>query len=1201
MTSIRHLITLIESMNFVMLDEAIGLKSLLKTYGAKIAARFAMERDHTPPDVLAAIAAQPGESDEEKVIAYLMSMDPNNRQSYTVWLVTRYLQGDYLLEDAARLKEHLTVFDQVKQRLPNKDILKYRVADLHDAIQPFLKNEAPPTARSEEQELARRMHQPDQAKILYNDADLKVLVPLTKEASCYFGRNTQWCTAAKVNNYHDYYSNQGPLVVILFKKENRRYQFHFESRQFKDERDAEIDKGALLRAHPILMRIIGEDKFLPWLGDIGIGLFSREAIENAEPDVLARGVKTIDDFNALPGDIVHEPEFMVALAQKQMGLFAQLPEDYYADVLDMLLPLVPPLFKIIPEHLRTPELAEIAVDGLTTANQIEHYIAREYWTPKIERKYWGLRTKSNPIPRLRDVPEQYRDETSVVMTLGTHVNDIPEFADLLTPELAAKIANQNVNAVKTLPLEFVTPRMVQAYWDSIRSYHINGSNKADLLLVLKRFPPHMLDHDMVMALIRSGVIDFGEVPEQFRDEPWVIDNLIRYDPKAIGKIPDRYLTPAVLGEHLNDLTLPYVNPALVGDEDVLRVVRKVKAEADRLTRQRYARKIDLAEVLSKLYAELPQAMTTTGVRRIFAQEAAIPVADLPDDPDLILKRLVSKPEEAADIPERLLTEDYAETLAKTVPDVFAHLPDAYRTEPVLFGFAKGIGHHYDYRHHGVTPRKLFQRFPSSAWSPRVVAAAIAKNLIEPDPANVPEGMLTKDVAAMLVARKPEVIAQLPPDLIDEEMLLKTVESANPHLIPHLKPEQVTEPVAHALLQKHVAPTSFTTKHVKYQPGRAIRDWSSEKLAAMPREHWAARDYALAAGSVLDLKDIPAKFRKKDVVAAAVLRDPFNLTALKDPAGWLNANEKVLAAAPEAGNLKDKKWLDLAEANGVIKIKKQGFVNVADLPRQPLQAGGALAEIKHGDNRRFYLFDKKGKFVVRIHVDKGAVTMPEWMKAQAFRQQVLEIANEHLTSFGAGQLVKLGIHKSTSHGGGFYLEEDAERKKLGDLDYAVSETGGKSVLTVWLGKRQMLRHVTERTRGYNWNTVETSLPDPVALIPHGKDLLKIILREAHAYARAFYKVGIKATNTGGWGHHYLRDTDLVTERQIGQVGDLSVWTNGRRIGIVGPQGMMADGVILKKGNISKVHIDYDFKAHTDAINAAFAKMEQALVAQRAAKK
>ena len=274
---IRETIFLVESL--FMLDEAIGLKNLIKTYGAKVAARFAIERDQAPPEVVADIDAQPGENDGEKVIAYLMTMDPNPRQTYTVWLVNRYLHGDFYIEDAARIREELAVFDRVKQRLANKDILKYSAADLYDAIQPFLKNEAPKTARSEEQELARRMHQPDQAKILYNDADLKVLVPLTKEASCYFGRSTKWCTAAtNSQNYYHHYAKQGDLIVILFKKENRRYQYHYESNQFKDERDVEIDRGALLRAHPILLKIIGEDKFIRDLAQIGPDLFDPEAL-----------------------------------------------------------------------------------------------------------------------------------------------------------------------------------------------------------------------------------------------------------------------------------------------------------------------------------------------------------------------------------------------------------------------------------------------------------------------------------------------------------------------------------------------------------------------------------------------------------------------------------------------------------------------------------------------------------------------------------------------------------------------------------------------------------------------------------------------------------------------------------------------------------------------------------------------------------
>lgn len=99
---------------------------------------------------------------------------------------------------------------------------------------------------SKDREEGERLIKEGQAQIVYDDAEWKVIIPKTEKAAIYFGRNTQWCTAAKNDNMFDEYNDDGPLYVILKKKENRRWQLHIETNQLMDENDEETSVEDLM-------------------------------------------------------------------------------------------------------------------------------------------------------------------------------------------------------------------------------------------------------------------------------------------------------------------------------------------------------------------------------------------------------------------------------------------------------------------------------------------------------------------------------------------------------------------------------------------------------------------------------------------------------------------------------------------------------------------------------------------------------------------------------------------------------------------------------------------------------------------------------------------------------------------------------------------------------------------------------------------
>lgn len=80
------------------------------------------------------------------------------------------------------------------------------------------------------------------AEKIYQSENYLILVPQTQEASCAYGRGTRWCTAATgSHNYFNTYNRQGPLYIIINKKTQDKYQFHFQSQQYMDSDDYQLD------------------------------------------------------------------------------------------------------------------------------------------------------------------------------------------------------------------------------------------------------------------------------------------------------------------------------------------------------------------------------------------------------------------------------------------------------------------------------------------------------------------------------------------------------------------------------------------------------------------------------------------------------------------------------------------------------------------------------------------------------------------------------------------------------------------------------------------------------------------------------------------------------------------------------------------------------------------------------------------------
>src|SRR6478752_1802187 len=139
--SIRADIYLMETMQYgLLLTEAGRVDFLAKTYGEKLEAKYIAGEASETEQVRNPVNAEPGQTLGVKVLSFLLSYDPTRNQSYTQWIVMRYLQDKLRLEDLPRVHESLELFSQAKGRLPveQRDINKFQSEqELYDVLAPF--------------------------------------------------------------------------------------------------------------------------------------------------------------------------------------------------------------------------------------------------------------------------------------------------------------------------------------------------------------------------------------------------------------------------------------------------------------------------------------------------------------------------------------------------------------------------------------------------------------------------------------------------------------------------------------------------------------------------------------------------------------------------------------------------------------------------------------------------------------------------------------------------------------------------------------------------------------------------------------------------------------------------------------------------------------------------------------------------------
>jgi hypothetical protein len=181
----------------------------------------------------------------EQIVVAIEQKDPTNHKEYTPWLVRMYSKGNVKYEDLNRMNM-LGLYDVGKKRRiirpEHKDINKFKT---YQEFEDVMFNNYPPDSFEKEEEQENSI-----AKKVFEDNDVLVVIPKNEAAACKYGKNTKWCTAAtQGQNYFEQYNKKGPLYILIPKKpkyKGEKYQLHFETNSFMNEKDSPINLKSLL-------------------------------------------------------------------------------------------------------------------------------------------------------------------------------------------------------------------------------------------------------------------------------------------------------------------------------------------------------------------------------------------------------------------------------------------------------------------------------------------------------------------------------------------------------------------------------------------------------------------------------------------------------------------------------------------------------------------------------------------------------------------------------------------------------------------------------------------------------------------------------------------------------------------------------------------------------------------------------------------
>jgi Domain of unknown function (DUF4116) len=525
--------------------------------------------------------SQEAELSNRDIILQFAENDPTDGKSRTQWLVKTYIQDEqFKLEDLGRAHAALAAFERFKRKLPveQRELSRFKaLRELEALVDPFVKAEARArltrdlsTATGRELRRLECVKARDESIVLQEEDGLPTIaVPMTEFASKWWGRGTQWCTAAEKNNAFAQYHKNMPLVVIVC-PDGAKFQMHVKKDKvlFMDNTDEDVSKKIIrerwkefqsvlywaIHQNEDVLQFVSYNKksaklYCYAINDNGLAL--RHVPEVHRTEELCR---LAVEQNGLALEYVSKDkrtEELCRLAVEQDGWALHLvPKDkIFPKLCHIAVKQNGEALRHVPEKLITPELCRLAVaqNGRSLQWILEHKRAPELCRLAVEQSGWAL----THIPEEHRTPELCRlaiERNGWALTYLSEEHRTPELCRLAieqnglrlhavpenkkTLELCRLAVERNGEALQFVPDENKTSELCRL------AVAQNGNT-------LFHVPEHRKTPELYRLAVEQNGLALRYVPNEYKTLE-LCRLAIEQNGEALLDVPHKYQTPEFL-------------------------------------------------------------------------------------------------------------------------------------------------------------------------------------------------------------------------------------------------------------------------------------------------------------------------------------------------------------------------------------------------------------------------------------------------------------------------------------------------------------------------------------------------------------------------------------------------------------------------------------------------------------------------------
>jgi hypothetical protein len=129
-----------------------------------------------------------------------------------------------------------------------------------------------------------------------------------------------------------------------------------------------------------------------------------------------------------------------------------------------------------------------------------------------------------------------------------------------------------------------------------------------------------------------------------------------------------------------------------------------------------------------------------------------------------------------------------------------------------------------------------------------------------------------------------------------------------------------------------------------------------------------------------------------------------------------------------------------------------------------------------------------------------------------------------------------------------------------------------IYTGYLGDDKLLQISTENKSYKQMASHDgTTIFDYQKALPHIEEIWGFLQSKRVEFFGQLVDIGL-TTKSKGWSSPEI---DVLAQRKVGEAGGCTVWTNGNKVGLYGPDGHLATGLLTTKGKIRNVSVDYHY--------------------------